>query len=151
MQGRRPELVGGGLIRSLGGWDEVKKQRLGSEQRIKGDQRILGESDFVRAVLAEANESYDHRYKLKRLGYDLKKIEEIVTRLYQIDGEDLYSRSRQKTLAEARSLFCYWAVRELGMNGTDLAKRLRMTQPGVVYALRRGERLAKEKNYQLVH
>jgi hypothetical protein len=23
--GRRPELVGGGLIRSLGGWDEVKK------------------------------------------------------------------------------------------------------------------------------
>ena len=24
-QGRRPELVGGGLIRSLGGWDEVKK------------------------------------------------------------------------------------------------------------------------------
>ena len=25
--GRRPELVGGGLIRSLGGWDEVKKMR----------------------------------------------------------------------------------------------------------------------------
>ena len=26
--GRRPELVGGGLIRSLGGWFEVKKLRL---------------------------------------------------------------------------------------------------------------------------
>ena len=25
-QDRRPELVGGGLIRSLGGWDEVKKK-----------------------------------------------------------------------------------------------------------------------------
>jgi len=24
-QGRRPELVGGGLIRSLGGWEGVKK------------------------------------------------------------------------------------------------------------------------------
>jgi REP element-mobilizing transposase RayT len=150
-QGRRPELVGGGLIRSLGGWAEVKKQRPGSGQRIKGDERILGESDFVTAVLAEVNEKYDHRYKLKRLGYDLKKIEQIVTGLYQIEAEDLYSRNRQKTLAEARSLLCYWAVRELGISGTDLAKRLGMTQPGIVYAIRRGERLAKEKNYQLVH
>ena len=27
-QGRHPELVGGGLIRSLGGWSEVRKLRL---------------------------------------------------------------------------------------------------------------------------
>jgi hypothetical protein len=46
-QGHRPELVGGGLIRSLGGWNEVKKKRLEKERRIKGDQRILGESEFV--------------------------------------------------------------------------------------------------------
>lgn len=39
--GRRPELVGGGLIRSLGGWDEIKKMRLTGQDRIKGDQRIL--------------------------------------------------------------------------------------------------------------
>jgi len=26
--GKRPELTGGGLIRSLGGWDDVKKRRL---------------------------------------------------------------------------------------------------------------------------
>ena len=38
--GRRPELVGGGLIRSLGGWDEVKKMRLRGQDRIKSDQRI---------------------------------------------------------------------------------------------------------------
>ena len=45
--GRRPELVGGGLIRSLGGWDAVKKMRPNGQDRIKSDQRILGESDFV--------------------------------------------------------------------------------------------------------
>jgi hypothetical protein len=39
--GRRPELVGGGLIRSLGGWDEVKKMRRSGQDRIKSDQRIL--------------------------------------------------------------------------------------------------------------
>jgi len=41
--GRRPELVGGGLIRSLGGWDEIKKMRHTGQDRIKSDQRILRE------------------------------------------------------------------------------------------------------------
>ena len=38
--GRRPELVGGGLIRSLGGWDEIKNMRRAGQDRIKSDQRI---------------------------------------------------------------------------------------------------------------
>jgi putative transposase len=33
--GRRPELVGGGLIRSLGGWDEIKKMRLTGKEQIQ--------------------------------------------------------------------------------------------------------------------
>jgi hypothetical protein len=49
-QGRRPELVGGGLIRSLGGW--VKAKTLAKrEGRLKGDERILGDSQFVLKVL----------------------------------------------------------------------------------------------------
>ena len=52
--------------------------------------------------------------------------------------------------SEARSLFCYWSVRELGISGTHLAKRLGMSQSGVVYAVNKGEKAAKEKNYQLV-
>ncbi len=43
----------------------------------------------------------------------------------------------------------YWAVRELGMSCTDAAKRLGMSQPGVGYAVRRGEKIAKEHKYQL--
>ncbi len=41
-QGRRPELVGGGLIRSSGGWKEAKKLELRAQGRLKGDERILG-------------------------------------------------------------------------------------------------------------
>ena len=149
-QGRRPELVGGGLIRSLGGWTEVKKIRLEGNDRLKGDERILGESDFVMEVLAEAKERYARQYELKRLGYDLKKIEQIVTGIYEIGSEELYSKSRRRVRAEARSLFCYWAVRELGINGTFLARRLGMSQPGVVYAINKGEKIAKDKNYQLL-
>ena len=51
--------------------------------------------------------------------------------------------------SEARSLFCCGAVREFGISGTHLAKRLGISQSGVVYAVNKGENAAKEKNYQL--
>jgi len=50
-QGRKPELVGGGLIRSLGGWSEVKKLLLMGMICLTGDERILGDTDFVQAML----------------------------------------------------------------------------------------------------
>ena len=40
--GRRPELVGGGLVRSLGGWSEVLALR-GRGEKQRSDQRILGD------------------------------------------------------------------------------------------------------------
>ena len=43
---------------------------------------------------------------------------------------------------EARSLPCCWAVREPGIRGTSFAKRLGMRQPGVGYAVQRGEKIA---------
>lgn len=148
--GRRPELVGGGLIRSLGGWEKVKNIRLKGQDRLKSDQRILGESDFVLDVLTEANENFERFYELKRQGYDLKKIEQKVINIFDIDKDDIYSKGRRKVQAEARSLFCYWAVCELGMSRTFIAKQLGMTQPGVGYAVNRGEKISKENNFQLI-
>ena len=149
-QGRRPELVGGGLIRSLGGWDEVKKIRLRGQDRLKGDERILGESDFVLEVLSEADESFNRKYELKRLGYNLEKVENKVAEIFHMDREELYERGRQKRRVKARSLLFFWAVRELGLSGTFLAERFRMSQPGVVYAVYKGEKIAKENGYRLI-
>ena len=66
--GRRPELVGGGLIRSFGDWEKVKKMRLKGHERIKSDQRILGENDFVLEVLSESEELFSRKYTLKGKG-----------------------------------------------------------------------------------
>ncbi|WP_319407624.1 hypothetical protein [uncultured Desulfosarcina sp.] len=52
-QGRRPDLTGGGLVRSAGGWAALKTMRKG-ESRMKGDERILGQGDFVDSVLQAA-------------------------------------------------------------------------------------------------
>ncbi|MBW1707017.1 MAG: transposase [Deltaproteobacteria bacterium] len=149
-QGRKPELVGGGLIRSLGGWKEIKKIRLNKQDRIKGDERILGDSDFVMEVLAEADERFDRRYGLKSLGYDISRVERKVLELFDIEKEDLYSGSRKKPISEARSLFCYWCVRELGESMTSMAKLLGLTQPAIGYSVDRGGLIAKKEKYDLL-
>ena len=48
-QGRRPELVGGGLIRSAGGWSVIKAMRR-VQDHMKSDERILGDGDFSSRV-----------------------------------------------------------------------------------------------------
>ncbi|WP_155323922.1 hypothetical protein [Desulfosarcina ovata] len=50
---QRPELVGGGLIRFMGGWSVVKSLRR-SGTCEKGDARILGSGDFVSRMIDEA-------------------------------------------------------------------------------------------------
>ncbi|MDY6974484.1 MAG: transposase [Thermodesulfobacteriota bacterium] len=149
-QGRRPELVGGGLIRSLGGWSEARKVGLKRRDRMKGDERILGNSDFVMNILTEANERTDRRYELKSLGYDLDKLEQRVLDLYQLEREELYSKSRQRIRSEARSVFCYWAVRELGVEGAHMAKLLMMSQAGIAYAVKRGENIVEDQDIQMI-
>ncbi len=121
--GRRPELVGGGLIRSLGGWEAIKKMRTDGQERVKGDQRILGDSGFVCDVLKEADEKFERYYEMKRLGYDLDTIEDRVCEIYKIEKEDLFSRSRQKVKSDARALFCFWAHRELGFGAKRVGEK----------------------------
>ena len=147
--GKRPELTGGGLIRSLGGWDEVKKLRLNGQDRIKSDQRILGESDFVSEVLSESEKDFSRKYRLKRLGYDFEKVVNRVSELFQLEKEYITGRGRQKERVRARDLLCYWAVVELGMSMVDLAREFDITPAAVSYAVQRGEKLAKEMDYQL--
>lgn len=144
-QARRPELSGGRPNGSLGLCGDFWKA-----PRVSGGGRILGDPDFVSDVLSEAHERMDRRYELQLMGYTLERLQERVLDLYGIEKEELLSRGRQKIRSEARSVFCYWAVRELGISGTEMAKRLGMSQPGVAYALRRGERVVKDKRLKML-
>jgi putative transposase len=58
--GRRPELIGGGLIRSAGGWSAIKALR-SVDMRTMGDERILGGGDFVQSVLTHAKEHFEKK------------------------------------------------------------------------------------------
>jgi REP element-mobilizing transposase RayT len=149
-QGRRQDLIGGGLIRSLGGWAEAREQIAAGADHVKSDERILGDSDFVDALLAQANEHYTRRCELCRHGYDLDRLAKHVAELSHLQPRDLFAPGRQRARMQARSLFCFWAVRELGEPLTELARRLGMTPPAIGYAVQRGERIAQAHGYRLI-
>ena len=146
--GKRPDLTGGGLIRSLGGWSEVKKMQK-SDIRMKSDERILGDNDYVLEVLKEAQEKFERRYELAAQGYTLETLCEKVADILNVDPEEIYSPGKYKRRVMARSIFCYWAVRELGENATSLARKIGISQPAVSQSVERGEKLIKEMKLKL--
>jgi len=145
-ESRREDLSGGGLVRSLGGWTEVRN----AKGTLKGDQRILGGTDFVMQVLREAGDDYERRFKVKSGGHTLDTLADMIAVAYGIGRKDVLSKGRHSPRVEARSLFCCVACRELGTSVTDLARLLGLTPSAVTYAVRRGRKIAEEKNFRLV-
>jgi REP element-mobilizing transposase RayT len=146
-QGKRPELTGGGLIRSLGGWASAKMLR--KSERMKSDERILGDGDFVKEVLKTAEEQYESRHLLQMKGYNLEKIADRVSQLTGVDPEGIWAKGKHPDTVQARSLLCYWACRDLGMKTTDLAELLGISQPSVSQSVRRGEKLCRKREWKL--
>lgn len=145
----RTELVGGGLIRSLGGWVAAKVMR-GSTERIKGDERILGDGDYVKAVLANCKQQLERRYQYLARGYDFDWLVVRVAALLSLDPEIITRQGRYPETVEARSVLCYWAARELGLTTLELSKRLRISQPTASQSVKRGEKIVKDKGLNLI-
>jgi len=110
----------------------------------------LGDSAFVEDLLSQADEQYERRYQLKRLGYDADRIAGKVAKIYDMDPDEFFSKGKQQRKVKARSLFCFWAVKELGMSLREVARRLEMSPPAVGYAVERGETIARENEYRLI-
>jgi REP element-mobilizing transposase RayT len=143
-QGRRPELVGGGLLRSQGGWTGVKALRRSGDYQ-KGDERILGDSDFVMSVLSQANESMARKYQLKAKGYDLKNLIERVAGVTGIASDDIIRSGRRRKTSCARDLLCYWATEYLNVRQRELSGLFNITQSAVSMAAARGRIQAEEQ------
>ena len=146
-QGRRPDLVGGGLLRSVGGWAELKEFRdIGI--RIKGDERLLGSSDFVQQVLKQAEEQLEEKYRLQVSVISLSAIIDKVAHFYIIDSDSLKSASKERTVTEARRVLCYIAVRKLGYKCTEVSKAMSISAVTVSKAVSLGKELSEaEKIY----
>ena len=147
--GKRPELVGGGLIRSLGGWASAKALR-GTKDRIKGDERILGDGNFVKEVLESCKQQLERRYHYQAQGYDFDWLVGQVATLFGVDQDIVTRPGRYPDTVEARSVLCYWAARELGISTLELSKRLGISQPTASQSVKRGEKIVKEKQLKVM-
>jgi REP element-mobilizing transposase RayT len=143
MQGRRAELMGGGLYRSPDGWGELKSSKDIKSHR-KGDERILGDHNFIRSVLERSQEDYERGYRLKSRGYTLDMVLRRASELFQLPIKAITSGGKQPDRVKARSVAAYWAVRELGMNGTLVGRKIGLSQSAVSRAVQRGEQLSEE-------
>jgi len=148
-QGKRTDLTGGGLIRSAGGWAAVKEKRK-TGIHLKSDERILGHSDFVGQILSENNEAFERRYTLRARGVDINYIAGRVAMLLDMPVDEVWLPGRYERLVTARSLICFWAVRELGVSMAFLARRFNISIVAVSKSVKRGAEIAKKGGYELI-
>jgi REP element-mobilizing transposase RayT len=138
-QGRRPELVGGGLIRSAGGWSAIKAQRR-LDMRVMGDERILGSDDFVQSVLKQAQENFEKKTLARVNGLKLEALVAEVAEELGLVAADVWGASRQKTVARARAAVCALAIEYFGASGREVARQLNLTPSAVSKLLQRGRK-----------
>jgi putative transposase len=138
-QGRNPELTGGGLIRSAGGWRAVK-EAYRDGIRLTGDERILGSSEFVEKTLKHAGESFDRKMKMKTAGMDLSWVIEAVCRQLNVDEKELAGHSRNHEIARARALVGLIATRDLSISGSKVARRFNVDRSAISRAVQRVEK-----------
>jgi putative transposase len=111
--GQRPELTGGGLLHSIGGWAALKSL-CSQKDWVKSHERILGDSDFVNTVLQHADEQMESSYRLKSEGFGLDDIAKRVAQVMSLPLEIVWEKSRRPRVVEARSLLCFWAAKNWG-------------------------------------
>lgn len=130
LRGRRPELVGGGLIRSLGGWSQVLSLRR-KGIKIASDERILGNDEFVQRLLSEAEAREKETLRLSRRVPDLVTLAKNIIKGAGIEESELRSGARKRKVARARRIFCQLAVGKMGYPGAEVARYLGVTTSSV--------------------
>jgi len=138
--------MNGKIAKNPWGVKALSKARI----HLKGDERILGDSDFVKEVLDDQKERYERSYWHKAQGYDINRVVAKVADIFEMESDEIWKPGNQPLRVKARSLVCYWAVREVGMSGTSVGKRMGVGQPAVSRAVRRGEKLSQDLNVTLI-
>ncbi len=149
LEGKRPDLTGGGLLRSTCGWAVLKGLRKVGI-RVKGDERILGDSDFVENVLKSAEEELEQKYDLKARGYDFDRVAQRVAEVMEIETEQVTAFGKSPQTVKARSLLCFWAHRKLGMTTIEIGRRLNISQSAASRSSLRGQQIERENRFELI-
>ena len=129
-RGKRPELVGGGLIRSLGGWSQVLSLRR-KGIKVGFDERVLGRDDFIEGLLSEVEEKEKETLRIGRKVPDLLTLAKKIMDKEGIEEKELRSGVRRRRVVRARRIFCQLAIGRMGYSGARVARFLGVTSSSV--------------------
>ena len=135
-EGRRPELVGGGLIRSLGGWSAVKAMRRSGDRELS-DDRILGSGEFVERIIKEAEAKIKYQLPVKE---HHQKIDEFIAQICKSENvtmAELKAGSRRKEVSGVRARIAIGLVKRHGVSLAEVARRVGVSTSGVAKILKR--------------
>lgn len=129
-EGRRDELVGGGLKRSQG--------LLKDNEYESFDERILGGGDFVDGLKRHVE------LQTRMQGaVTLARLLETVSDIWGLDPEAVRRPSKTRAPAAARGIICHLAIFEFGYRGNEVGRFLHLGSSGVSLAARWGEKLLR--------
>jgi transcriptional regulator len=138
--GKRPDLTGGGLIRSMGGWSIVKAMR-NSGIKEESDARILGSGEFVSELIKRAEEKVKYQLPTMELQKIITAQIEIQCQKEKVAVALLQSGSRRPPLPKLRRAIALKLINEYGVSLAETARRLGISTSGVAQILRRAERV----------
>jgi putative transposase len=133
---RESELSGGGLVRSLGGWSNVKSMRNEGLQE-SGDERILGSGEFVKSLLAEVESVVGQQFAS---GERLDLVRQDIAEACASAGVSLAffrSGSRSGSLPQLRKTLAMKFTSEYGLTLAETARQLGVTTNAVCYMVRK--------------
>lgn len=129
-QGHRPELVGGGLVRSQGGWSQVISMRRRREAE-KSDERILGSGDFVERIVAEAEERQN---RLLTGASALEKVDETIRSMCEEEGAkvtEMKGGSRRRQICQIRKSIARELIERYGIPMAIVARETGVTTAAI--------------------
>ena len=138
-KGCQPELTGGGLVRSMGGWSAVQGMRLRKEKQLS-DERILGDGSFVSRILEEAEESVKSQLNVFDFDQIRNRVQADIEDLCAKEGvgvRQLLSGSRIRSLSRVRKTLVEKFVKEYGFSFAQTARILKISTPAVAQIVRR--------------
>jgi hypothetical protein len=140
--GRRaaPDLDGGGLRRSVGGWQVVRDLARGRE-RWAHDERVLGSGEFVERVVRESSGA------LAPAGVNgAELVAGLCGRfapLFAVTPAEVARPSLRGAVLDARALVSEAAVREHGLTLTAVGRQLGVSKQSIARALVRAAKVRR--------
>ena len=83
------------------------------------------------------------------MGISFEHVVNRVAELLGISAEQVLARGKDKETITAGSILCFWTTMELAISQVELAQKLKISQPAVSMAVRRGGQLISRNSYTL--